>query len=277
MANCLTPLLLKKNNYQPVPCSKCPNCMKRRTSGWSFRLMKEGEKHLLSFFVTLTYDTDHVPISPKGFMSLDKTHIQDFMKAVRHYSNRIEKSKNEIKYYACGEYGTKTMRPHYHLIMFGATQQAISHAWKKGSVFFGSVNGASIGYTLKYMTKPKKIPMHQNDDREKESSLMSKKMGSNYLTPEMIKWHIKNLDENFYVPLPDGKKAPMPRYYKNKIYNSEQAGHLKGVMEKISIQKETDERKKYPTEEEYNYHTMQQVKQAFDKMYRKSTENRQKN
>lgn len=35
-----------------------------------------------------------------------------------------------------------------------------------------------------------------------------------------------------YLPLKDGKKAPIPRYYKERIYTSEEKGFLKGQMEK---------------------------------------------
>jgi len=45
-------------------------------------------------------------------------------------------------------------------------------------------------------------------------------MGSNYMKTRMIKWHLLDLYNRYYVPLPDGKKIAMPRYYKEKIYTS---------------------------------------------------------
>lgn len=192
--------------------------MKRRTSGWSYRLVKEGERSSSALFVTLTYDTEYVPITNNGFMNLDKTDIQKFFKRLRKLSN------NKLKYYVCGEYGTKKMRPHYHIILFNANQEMIQKAWSLdgkhlGSVYIGQVNEASIGYTLKYMTKKGKIPMHYNDDRQKEFSLMSKRLGDNYITKQMIKWHKKDLEKRMYVNIPGNKKIAMPRYYKDKIYN----------------------------------------------------------
>lgn len=74
-----------------------------------------------------------------------------------------------------------------------------------GSIYFGDVSGASIGYVLKYMTKFKSIPEHQNDDRLPEFSLMSKGLGSNYLTEKMVKWHHDDLTNRSYV-LVDGQK-----------------------------------------------------------------------
>jgi hypothetical protein len=218
---CITPFYVKDKftgENIPVPCSKCPPCKKRRTSGWSFRLVKEGERSKSALFVTLTYDTKHVPISNKGYMNLEKTDIQKFMKRLRKLSNE------KLKYYVCGEYGSKNMRPHYHLIIFNADKEMVEKAWALdnkplGQIYIGEVNEASIGYTLKYMTKKGKIPMYYNDDRQKEFSLMSKGIGSNYLTKQMIKWHKNELEKRMYCNLKDDKKIAMPRYYKDKIYN----------------------------------------------------------
>jgi len=218
---CITPFYVKDKftlESIPVPCSKCPPCKKRRTSGWSFRLVKEGQRSDSALFVTLTYNTEHVPITKNGFMNLDKTDVQKFMKRLRKLSDA------KLKYYVCGEYGSTRMRPHYHLIIFNADKEKVELAWslnKKplGTIYIGEVNEASIGYTLKYMTKKGKIPMHYNDDRLKEFSLMSKGLGSNYLTKEMIKWHRKDLEKRMYCNLPGNKKIAMPRYYKEKIYS----------------------------------------------------------
>jgi hypothetical protein len=51
---------------------------------------------------------------------------------------------------------------------------------------------------------------------------MSKRMGDNYLTDAMIKWHKKDLVNRVYCNLTDGKKIALPRYYKDKMYNSVQ-------------------------------------------------------
>jgi len=67
-SRCITPFYKKekfKGENIPFPCGKCPPCKKRRTSGWSFRLMKEEERSKSALFVTLTYDTEYVPITKK--------------------------------------------------------------------------------------------------------------------------------------------------------------------------------------------------------------------
>lgn len=177
MAACITPFTRRDpltQEWQVFPCGKCPECLKRRVSGWSFRLIKESERSHSAIFVTLTYDVDHVPLTEKGFMTLRKSDVQKFFKRLR----KID-PEAQIKYYAVGEYGGRTLRPHYHIILFNSSHANISSAWRLegkplGDIHYGDVSGASVGYTLKYMTKEGKIPLHKNDDRVPEFSLMSK-------------------------------------------------------------------------------------------------------
>ena len=85
---CMTPLVLaqKKDGCTvAVPCGKCPECVARRTSAWSFRLTKEGERAHSSAFITLTYDTDHIHITKNGFMGLCKRDLQLFFKRTQGY------------------------------------------------------------------------------------------------------------------------------------------------------------------------------------------------
>lgn len=171
---CYTPYYkLDDNNVgQSFPCGKCPKCLARRASSWSFRLMQQDKHSDSSLFITLTYDTKHVPITEAGYMSLRKRDVQLFFKRLRKLQNGNQRSP--IKYYVCGEYGGRTERPHYHALIFNSQVEKISPAWDLGNVHYGTVEGASVGYTLKYMQKPKVIPKHCNDDRVPEFSLMSK-------------------------------------------------------------------------------------------------------
>ena len=60
-------------------------------------------------FITLTYDDEHLP-SDYG---LHKDDLQKFFKRLR------KDLDTKIKYYACGEYGDRFGRPHFHAIIFG--------------------------------------------------------------------------------------------------------------------------------------------------------------
>ena len=111
---CITPFYKKleivngvTTGYVPFPCGKCPPCMRRRVSGWSFRLVKHGEQSNSALFVTLTYEDEKIPISKNGLQTLDKTDLQKFFKRLRKLTHE------KISYYAVGEYGDKTQRPRY--------------------------------------------------------------------------------------------------------------------------------------------------------------------
>lgn len=178
---CLTPITItipRTEEKQSVPCGKCPKCFARRISGWSFRLMQEDKISDSSHFITLTYNETSAIRTKNGFLTLDKRHIQLFFKRLRKAHSKAQNANaGAIKYYAAGEYGGKTFRPHYHIILFNARVDLVEQCWGHGHIDYGTVSCASVGYTLKYICKKKKIPMHRNDDRQPEFSLMSKNWG----------------------------------------------------------------------------------------------------
>ena len=229
-----------ETGYMPFPCGKCPACVRRRVSGWAFRLNKQSEQSNSAHFVTLTYNDEHIKKTKNGFETLVKKDVQDFFKRLR------KLTKQKISYYAVGEYGDTGERPHYHIILFNANPKIVENAWKLnditlGNVHFGDVGDASVGYTLKYISKDRKIPQFNGDDRQKEFALMSKGLGAGYLTENMVKWHTKgNIENKVYLPLKDGKKAAMPRYYKDKLYNKGQKFRI-GVFMRAESQKQVDE------------------------------------
>lgn len=222
-------------HHTTVPCGQCPECMKRRVSVWSFRLRKEEETSVSSFFVTLTYDTDNVPISANGFMTLHKPDVQKFFKRLR---KKMPKNAPKITYYVAGEYGSKRGRPHYHAIIFNATEDGIKNSWLAGNVDIGNVSGASVAYTLKYINKGKIVPAHANDDRTKEFALMSKGLGKSYLCPSVIKHYKADLTKAFIV-IDDGVRIPIPRYYKDKIFTEKERDQQNKHLAKIMVEKPT--------------------------------------
>lgn len=204
-----------------------------------------------SFFVTLTYNTDSVPLTASGHMSLEKKHLQGFFKRLRNHQD------TPIRYYAVGEYGSKTNRPHYHIIVFGLQDAKLIHqdakrryfrsrsvekAWPYGGVDIGLVSGESIAYTTKYINKPGRIPLYKGDDRLREFSLMSKGLGKSYLESDAVtSFHAKDISR-MYVQK-DGYKIAMPRYYREKLYSEEQRDEQKYIA--AQKQRELDEKRRY--------------------------------
>lgn len=171
-----------------------------------------------------------------GYMSLRKSDLQNFFKRLRFNTKR-----KTIKYYACGEYGGKGSRPHYHAIIFDASPDEIDAAWvspdpsdpvRLGFCHYGQVTDDSIAYTAKYMAKESRIPMHDADDRLPEFSLMSKRLGANYLTPAVIQYHKEGFKS--FLMMPGGATHAMPRYYRDRIFSEAERAHMNiGLSDKF--------------------------------------------
>lgn len=241
------------NKGIPCPCGKCGPCRQRHASGWGFRIMKEAEQMGSAFFITLTYAQ-----APKSYLvkvdgkphhtvltkrlTVDIYHLQKFIKRVRKSQPGVK-----IKYYGTSEYGDETFRPHYHIIILGMDllrfvgvdqwnkiQRGVlkldgkDHfyvdTWKNdkgyiGNVTIGYLTMASANYTLKYISKGRKIPQYKGDDRQPEKSIMSKGMGLSYITPAIYKLHRQDLERQYCVT-DEGQKIPLPRYLKDRLYDS---------------------------------------------------------
>lgn len=210
-----------------VACGKCGPCLKRRVNQWAFRLIQEDRRSSSATFITLTYDTEHVPITARCNMSLRKKDLQDFFKRLRYYhekdgvylseikrNNKIE--RKPIKYYACGEYGGLFGRPHYHAIIFNAFPDTFEKAWTFGNIQFREADVPSIFYTLKYMDKKESKQWSYDEEVIPEFSLKSKGLGDNYITAETLRHHSSDLDNN-YVMSGDHKIA-LPRFYNKKFW-----------------------------------------------------------
>lgn len=169
-----------------------------------------------------------------------------------------------LKYYACGEYGTETNRPHYHAIIFNLPQlwlldpNYLESTWKHGRIHIGDANIKTIHYTLKYMMKDQ---AENNDQgREKTFSLMSKGLGLSYLTPQM-RAYIKN-QQTGTVTMPGGTIQVMPRYYKDKSLTQ---------VEKWLIQRQQQQLQ----QEKQETQDMRQVYMEYHDKYRKHNKKNQ--
>lgn len=247
MAACLTPVIVKNDDRRKAkdfatnifPCGKCPNCVKRRVQMWTFRLLQEQKISLSSVFMTLTYNDENLPFSDNGLMTLHKPHFQNFMKRLRkHISNHEENVR--LKYYTVGEYGSQYHRPHFHSIMFNIPRYlleaplVLETIWSHGTIRIDPCNAGTIGYVTGYVNK-KTIRQETDelDDRLPECSMMSKGMGKNYLTENIVKYYKENLKP--YMVIEGGVKMSIPRYYKDKIYTEAERELLqKEVLDYLS-------------------------------------------
>lgn len=168
---------------------------------------KEEDNSLQGFFKRLRYYEKQ-----NKFISLE---VSDYIRR----GGNPDILKNPIKYYACGEYGTKKRRPHYHIIVFNINNiDNIYKAWKFGTIHVDEVNNNTIDYTLKYMLKESSI-YKKGFDGLKEFSIMSHGIGEGYIQTsnnEIQRYYQKRLDINYLIT-DKVFKIPMPKYYRDKI------------------------------------------------------------
>jgi len=202
-----------ETRYIAVPCGQCLECKQSRSRQWIFRLKEEAKSASSAFFITLTYDEENVVDNGLGEPTLYKKDFQNFIKRIRH------ETPEKVKYLAAGEYGDQfTERPHYHAIIFNSTKEAISKHWNNGFIHIGTVTEGSIAYVLKYIIKEVD---DVGEDQEAPFLLMSKGLGQSYIENDSVKrFFKKNLPT--YIQDEKGFKYPIPRYYREKLFNEEE-------------------------------------------------------
>lgn len=229
--SCLQTISIQsKNGRVNVPCGRCHACKAKRRHDWSFRLAEELKVAKTAYFITLTYDDINLVYGSSERATLCKRDVQLFLKRLRKEQIKIHKRDNHtssyikqhrIRYYACGEYGEKSQRPHYHIILFNLLEELkpfVVDVWALGHAHVGECNPKTIAYTTKYVLKS---PMEKHGDIEREFSLMSRKpaLGENYLKKNK-KFHLEN--KTTTVRNDSGGLQRMPRYYKDKIFTKYQ-------------------------------------------------------
>lgn len=199
-----------------VPCGSCVGCKISRAREWATRCVHEASFWKSSGFVTLTYSDDQLPDNA----SLDQEELQRFFKRLRR-----ARGGRPFKYYACGEYGEKKGRPHYHAIIFGIEpchcplsvqaiencgcedRQLVIEAWAHGGVDrIGTVNYHSARYTADYIGKTV-WKEDQNLPRQRPFHLISLGIGRRFVDK-----NASQLRETMGVTI-GGVPVGLPRYY----------------------------------------------------------------
>lgn len=148
-------------------------CRYDKAKHWAARIQHEAQQWPSNLFLTLTYRDPsectieqlekklHIP----EFPSLDKKHLQDFIKRMREHFR-----DTTIRYYACGEYGDQNGRPHYHLCAFNLAfsdeqlysqnqgyplfiSKTLDDLWGYGFATIGELTYESAAYTARYILK----------------------------------------------------------------------------------------------------------------------------
>ena len=247
------------NHAIVLPCGQCLGCRTQYAAQWANRIMIEAMDYESVYFLTLTYDDEHVPrhIAKDGHtvFSLEPEDFKLFQKRLaRHQAYHKD---NRLRYYYVGEYGETFHRPHGHFVEFGLllddvvedhrnkhgrmihTSKNISDIWGKGIVEVEPITWELAAYVARYTVKKlgrKETDFYSSQNLVPEFSRMSLKpaIGFKYFDEHCREIYV---NDEILLPLATGlRKVKPPRFYDNKyddIYPSDMA-EVKGNRQKIA-------------------------------------------
>lgn len=156
-------------------CGQCPACRQNKAQIWKTRILLEASMHADNAFVTLTYNDLKLPMlsstSYGAIPTLNPRDLQTFWKRLRH------NLPTKLRYFAVGEYGDETWRPHYHAAVFNfprcergetlrnpitqrrlwneccSTCRMVGETWGNGDIEVGVLDEGKCEYVGGYITK----------------------------------------------------------------------------------------------------------------------------
>lgn len=235
--------MIRQGRRLMLPCRHCVGCRLAHSREWANRIVMEQIYHQDSWFLTLTYDDEHLPsahpVSAFGDIlsvhaSLVKADLQKFLKRLRFNFGQ------PIRYYAAGEYGSQTYRPHYHLLVFGLhlddlkvirknfngdqyyISDFISQCWPYGIHILGRVTWQSAAYVARYTMKK---ATHGFDKRYYSAAGIEPEFQTMSLRPAIGRRYYDDHPEifdfqTFSVSTPQGGRKMTPPEYFRKLYNA---------------------------------------------------------
>lgn len=208
-----------------LPCGKCDGCRLERSRQWAVRCMHEAQLHESNCFVTLTYDDAHCP------PELVPRDMQLFLKRLRKVgkSDKLKRDVSQgIRFFGSGEYGERTNRPHFHILLFNCDfsdkyevgkelfhSDFLASVWTVGGHRIGEVTARSANYVAQYSMKKLGSRLHCDSDgvvRQKPFLRMSRRPGIGHA---FVERYSSDLAHGFLVH--DGERGAIPRAYKKKL------------------------------------------------------------
>lgn len=251
-----------------IPCGQCIHCRLKRSQDWATRCMVEANQYKYNWFLTLTYDDLHLPYNTMPIVNTDSgevfevnanlptlypKHLTKFVKDLR---RRFEYHYNHtgLRFFSCGEYGEKSARPHYHMILFNIPEEAhnklefwkstgsdsslftspdIDQCWTYGISGVGFVTYQSAAYCARYVMKKQTgvgSSVYSDLCIEPEFCNMSRKPGIGRAEFDRNKQRIYEFDE-LYVPYNDTARAVPPPHYYDRLYGLEEPEMMSAIKE----------------------------------------------
>lgn len=240
-----------------IPCGYCILCRTEQARQWAVRITHEAQLHMENSFITLTYSDENLPL----YNSLstnssdkhpwqpprDRQHLAKFFK-------RLRKRYGQLSYYAVGEYGDTTQRPHYHACIFGHafaddriilrrepsllwTSAALEEAWGLGYVSVGALTFQTASYTASYVTKKlaRKQQYVRVDEETGELIALVQPRAYMSLNPAIGKHWLNRYGEMVFAHdhvVIEGQRQKPPKYYDRWLEAKSGKRRLEKVKEK---------------------------------------------
>lgn len=238
---CRNPFTRGMHSYS---CGQCMPCRFNKRREWAHRIMLEASQYGDNTFLTLTYSESSLPLltcsaTQISVGDLRPKHLQDWLKRFR-----WEISPLSVRYYAVGEYGDETQRPHYHVALFNypscrqtATEYSrdgfvrccehcklVHDTWGHGRISSGALEIGSAQYVAGYVTKK----MTRFDDprlngRQPEFARMSRRPGigvafMHEVASTFLEFNLDQSQPDVPSALRHGKRTlPLGRHLRRKL------------------------------------------------------------
>lgn len=193
---------------------------------WAVRCLHEGQMHDSNCSVTLTYRDEEL-VYGADRPTLVPEHLQLFMKRLR------KERGTGIKFFACGEYGERTRRPHYHAILFGVdfpdrkfykrkggndlfVSNQLESIWKLGDCKVGNLTFESAAYIARYIIGNKLTSQSELLSENVQPEFLRMSRGGRDGHGIGYSWYSKYKSDVFpndYCVVRNGIKVKPPRYY----------------------------------------------------------------
>lgn len=212
-----------------VPCGRCPACRRRKQNEWAFRIMEEAKFHSKVAFVTLTYNDDNLTYSDSGIPTLVPFQCTTFLKNLRYDLEYYDKNddRQSFRYFLCGEYGDQFDRPHYHMILFyngdlshEEIEKYVEKRWIHGFIKYEpGISPGRAKYCAKYSMKS---IGYDYQDVVPPFARMSRRPGIGKQFLENIDVDLFRSRGQWFVHDQAGTPYSLPRYYRDRIYSSDE-------------------------------------------------------
>lgn len=217
--------------FVPYGCGKCMECCKQKSREWLVRLSEDIKYNTNGVFVTLTFSNEEYSklyneVENRLGYEIDNEICR---LAVRRFCGRWRKKYGHSpRHWLISEIGHKgTENIHMHGIIWCDKDKDIAERWGYGFVWLGDekngklvnyVNGSTINYITKYMTKRDELNVEY-----KAKVFNSAGIGIGYIENARSNMNGFNYDKTreFYIT-ESGHKIALPIYYRNKLYSEDE-------------------------------------------------------